>query len=771
MPRTVQELQTRLHEAEELLRAIRSGEVDALVVSGPHGDQVFMLSGAEHPYRAMVEAMSEGAVIIAGDGTIFYSNRRFAALLGTPLDEVIGSTMDRFVLPEDVPHYQMLIHHPGGGISRGEIQLASKDGRVVPAYLSINSLASGTPGSVCAVITDLTEHKRNQELISGEALERTKLAAAEAGHRRIASILESITDSFFSLDSEWRITEANQRAAANFGTTRDELIGTLFWDVSPHGRIPELDEQFRRAMTERVAIHSDAPSAATQGKWFERHIYPADEGLAVYFRDITERKQKEDAVRRSEASLAEAQDMSHTGSWTWNPATGELVWSLQHFRIFGVDPETFRPTQANTQRMIHPHDMPHVERTLERAIRERTNFEVDYRIIRPDGSIRFHHGLGHPVVKESGDLEFVGYAVDVSERKEAEEQLRRSESYLAEGQRMSHTGSWAWNASTGELYWSLEHFRICGVDPDTFKPTLERARALIHPQDRISANEAFERAIYESSDFDREFRMVRPDGTLRYVHSRARPVFNESGGVTEYIGTILDITEREEADQERTRLLRRIVDAQEDERRRIALEMHDQFGQQLSALGLKLSALKRECGRRTNLGEQLTSLEAVIRQLDTDLELIVSRLRPPALDDLGLVAALANYVKRWSEHFDIHANLHTSGIERSRSTDEIDTALYRIIQEALNNVAKHAQAENVAILLHGRPDLVSLIVEDDGIGFDIELVGSRQRFGIVGMHERARLLGGSVDIESVSGKGTTVVARIPVPTSPEGRPT
>jgi PAS domain S-box-containing protein len=719
----------------------------------------------------MVEAMSEGAVIVNGDGTIFYSNRSFTAMLGAPLDDVIGSPMNRFVLPEDVPRYETLIRHPGGATGRGEIRFAAKGAAVVPAYMSVSSFEAGTSAGACVVVTDLTEHKRHQELISAEALERTRRAEAESGQRRITSILESITDSFFSLGRDWRITDANQRAAANFGTTRDELVGNVLWEASEEGRIPELEEQYRHAMAHRVAVHVEGPSAVARDKWFDRHIYPTDDGLAVYFRDITERKRAEDRLRRSEANLAEAQKLNHTGSWTWNISTGALFWSAEHFRIFGLDPETFRPTVENTQRLIHPHDLPSVEQALDTAVRDRSSFELDYRIIRPDGSLRYHRGLGHPVINESGDLEFVGSVVDVTERVQAEEQLRRSESYLAEGQRLSHTGSWAWNLSTGELFWSLEHFRICGVDPETFTPTIETGRALIHPQDRIAANLAFDRAIDERRDFDSEFRMVRPDGTIRHVHSLAHPVFNEGGDVAEYVGTIMDITERREADDERERLLRDVVQAQEDERRRIALEMHDQFGQQMSALVLKLSALRRESGRRTRLAQELASLETIARQLDADLELIVWRLRPTTLDDLGLVAALTNYVNRWSEHFDIHAELHATGIEVGRLTDEIDTALYRIAQEALNNVAKHAQARHVAILLDGHSDRVSLIVEDDGVGFDVELAGARQRFGVVGMRERAALLKGTIDIESHSGKGTTVVARIPVKSSPQRKPT
>ena len=187
------------------------------------------------------------------------------------------------------------------------------------------------------------------------------------------------------------------------------------------------------------------------------------------------------------------------------------------------------------------------------------------------------------------------------------------------------------------------------------------------------------------------------------------------------------------------------------------------------SLAMKLSALKRNCDRRTNLRAQLAALETITRQLDVDLELIVSRLRPPELDDLGLAAALAHYVRRWSDTTGVRAEWHATGETPGHLTDEMEIALYRIAQEALNNVAKHAHASHVAVLLNVRSDRASLIIEDDGAGFDSEHpTGAHQHFGINGMRERATLAGGTLDLESVPGKGTTVVARIPFPASPQG---
>ncbi len=720
------------------------------------------LSAAEHPYRVMVEAMSDGAVVLAANGTIVYANPGFAALIDMPLETVIGSAMARFVAHDDVPRYTSFIQQNSGVTRRDEIQLTGGGGAIVPVEISISGFESVPAGSLCATVTNLREHKHHEELVAAQQVERGRRAEAEQSQHRVEQILESITDAFFSIDRTWRITRINQRAAAVFGKPPEELVGRTLWDIAAQS-VPETEAQYRKAMTQRIVVHHDGPSILAAGKWFEKHIYPTDEGLAIYFRDITERKQVQELLRRSEANLAESQRLTHTGSWRWNVNTGECVWSLEQFRIFGLDPETFHPTKDNTQRFIHPEDLPAVEGALSRSIHERTGFEVDYRLIRADGSLRYHHGVGHPTVNAAGEIEFVGSIVDMTDWHEAEERLLRSEALLAAGERISHMGSWALNLGSGQLVWSAEHYRVCGVEAATFTPSVEAGFRFIHPDDRQRAREVFERALRERAEYECELRIVRTDGTVRHCLSMGRPVFDADGGCVEFIGTIMDMTDRKEEETVREELRRRLVASQEDERRRIAREMHDQFGQQLSALALKLSAMKRDSARRTALAEQLGSLESIVRQLDRDLEDLVGRLRPMALDDLGLTAALTHYVKRWSEHFDIPADLNATGIEVSRMTDEINTALYRITQEALNNVAKHAHATHVDVLLDGRPEGVSLIIEDDGVGFrTADSQRGHQRFGIVGMRERALLLGGTLDIESRPGHGTTVVARLPL---------
>ncbi|MDT5269605.1 MAG: hypothetical protein QOH49_1791 [Acidobacteriota bacterium] len=205
--------------------------------------------------------------------------------------------------------------------------------------------------------------------------------------------------------------------------------------------------------------------------------------------------------------------------------------------------------------------------------------------------------------------------------------------------------------------------------------------------------------------------------------------------------------------------------AQEEERRRIARDMHDQFGQQLTVLLLKLGMLKEDCGEQRVLREQVDSLEEVAGRLDADVDFLVWELRPTALDDFGLQDALTNFAQNWSKHFSLSVEVLTRGVGKEASTSEIDTTLYHIAQEALNNVAKHARAASVTILLEGRTDAISLIIEDDGVGFDTEnMSGAHDNgLGLIGMRERAALFGGTAEVESQPGEGTRVIVRIPTP--------
>jgi PAS domain S-box-containing protein len=198
---------------------------------------------------------------------------------------------------------------------------------------------------------------------------------------------------------------------------------------------------------------------------------------------------------------------------------------------------------------VHPDDLPEFQKVIESAAAGATQFEHTYRLLLPDGSVKHVHALAHASQDASGKREFVGAVTDVTETRKAEEALRRSENYLAEAQRLTHTGSGAWRAAGDEaLYLSEEWFRIYGFDPkqglSAWKARLQR----MHPEDRAKVRAAKDRAIREKSDYDVEYRIVLPDGTLKYNHTLGHPVLNASGDVEQFVGTRMDITERKRAE-------------------------------------------------------------------------------------------------------------------------------------------------------------------------------------------------------------------------------
>jgi signal transduction histidine kinase len=224
-----------------------------------------------------------------------------------------------------------------------------------------------------------------------------------------------------------------------------------------------------------------------------------------------------------------------------------------------------------------------------------------------------------------------------------------------------------------------------------------------------------------------------------------------------------EVAEHRKAEAARAELLRRLVTAQEEERRRLSRELHDHMGQYLGAMMLRLKMLQPLATGQEPARANLRQLQELTGQLVDEVQHLSWELRPAALDDLGLQAALQNYTEKWSERSGVAADFYGSGLERQRLQPEVETAIYRIVQEALTNVLKHAEARRVSVIVERRRDRVIVIVEDDGKGFDAEAApGAGRGLGLLGMRERVALVGGTLNLESEPGGGTTVRLRVPV---------
>jgi PAS domain S-box-containing protein len=242
------------------------------------------------------------------------------------------------------------------------------------------------------------------------------------------------------------------------------------------------------------------------------------------------------------------------------------------------------------------------------------------------------------------------------------------------------------------------------------------------------------------------------------------PIRDEQGRIIGAAKVARDISDRVE--RERMQLLTHLVLAHEDERARMARELHDELGQQMTALRLTLETLKAATLDRHDLRAQIDMLQEMARQLDADVAFRVRGLRSAILETRGLAAALREYVGNWSQHSHVPLRLHTNVSGDDRLPPEVESTMYRVAQEALNNVLKHARARHVDLALERHADHVSLIIEDDGVGFDAAKAANDVRgvggFGLVGMRERAALIGADLQIESTVGRGTTIFVRVPV---------
>jgi signal transduction histidine kinase/CheY-like chemotaxis protein len=266
-----------------------------------------------------------------------------------------------------------------------------------------------------------------------------------------------------------------------------------------------------------------------------------------------ERKQAEEALRQSEIYLAEAQRLSSTGSFGWNVSSGEIYWSEETYKIFEYD-RVVKPTLELAFRRIHPNDRDRVQQIIDRAAEARANLDFEHRLLMPDGSVKYLHVLAHALEPSSGAFEYVGAVTNITESRRAEKKLRSSEESLLEAQKLSHTGSWRHDVASGAVTVSPEIHRIHDIKPDDDPSNTEFFFSRFHPEDRKRVVDIFERAEIEKTEFQVDYRIVLPDGTIKHLHTIGHPILNESGDVVEFVGTAMDVTERKRAEEERERL-------------------------------------------------------------------------------------------------------------------------------------------------------------------------------------------------------------------------
>jgi PAS domain S-box-containing protein len=514
--------------------------------------------------------------------------------------------------------------------------------------------------------------------------------------------------------------------------------------------------------------------------------------------DITERYRAEEQFQRAiEAApipiIMQAEDGEVLQiSRTWTELTGYTLADVPTFdawltRAYGEGADQVR---------THMHEL---------FKEQRRTLNVEFPIRTRDGHQRYWiFSASSPGTLSDGRRFIVGMAVDITERKHTDRVFRDAEARLRLMMDSVEDYAIIMLDTKGHIeMWNSGAERMFGYTAE--EVIGQHGAILFTPEDRQREMhlKEIERAHETGRAADERWHL-RKDGTRFYVSGVLSALHDADGALTGYLKIARDLTEQRQTQEElrrandelearvrqrtfelakvneslrdeiaeriqterdRVRLLRQIVRAQEDERRRIARDIHDQVGQQMTALRLNLAALEQGCSEDAKLREKLEHTKSIAERLDADVDFLAWELRPAALDDIGLAEAMGTFVGQWSRHSGVDAQFHTAGLGRERLSPETETNLYRIMQEALNNTMKYAQAKHVDVLLERRENQVVLIVEDDGVGFNPNKEASAdgdKGMGLIGMRERAALVGGSLQIESKPKAGTTIFVRTPV---------
>ena len=603
-------------------------------------------------------------------------------------------------------------------------------------------------------------------------------AAAAPADEQFRLLVSSVTDyAIYLLDDGGRVTSWNPGAERIKGYRAEEVIGRNFSQFyAPEDRARGLPEAALATARRDGRFEGEGWRLRKDGSRFWALVVidavrdDAGEpvGFAKITRDISERRAMEERLRESEERLRAFTSHSpalmcmkdREGRYRFVNDRFLERYSLRQDQVLGrTDAELFPRRQALA---AAAHDAAVVARGEPLQYEERANASEGQRVSLVS---KF------PVFDAAGTVVAVGtVANDITDRRLTEQALREQRTLLAEAQKVAGLGSWEWDPDTGRVSWSSELYRILGVLPQDLAPSFENYLERVHPEDRQQSGAMVARALMDSRSFSMLERIVRPGGEVRYLRSQGEVVRNERGKPIKILVACVDITEQRhsesalrQAAQDLHGLTRRLVQAEEAERRRLARELHDRVGQSLSALNINLDIISRESHALTPaLRQRLDDSLGLVDNTLQSIENVMAELRPPLLDEYGLGAALGWHAEEFSRRTGVKvavADRDPAGSKNARP--EAAVALFRIAQEALNNVLKHAKAANVRLEVSATDEELILDVQDDGQGFD-PATARRGRWGMTTMRERAEAAGGQLHIASSPGEGTRIHARVPL---------
>lgn len=479
--------------------------------------------------------------------------------------------------------------------------------------------------------------------------------------------------------------------------------------------------------------------------------------------DITERRLIEEELRESEERFRLAAQAGKMLAYAWNATTDEIVWSRESAQILGID-EVKPTTGQQVLATVKPADRERFTIAVAKLSPEKPYLEISYRMTRPNGTVVWLECNSQAHFDKQGRMSrIVGMVTDITERKRTEEALRENEERLRLAVQAGRMYVFEWDVLTDIIFRSGRCADILNWMDDPTRDAGRQFVARVHPDDREAYATTESGLSPENPTYHTTYRMLRPDGDVIWLEESGHGFFDREGELLRTIGMVADVTERKLGEEAISSVSRRLIEAQEQERARIARELHDDLSQRMALLQIGLEQFEQDIpGLSSRARQQLHDLAKASEQVSSSIHNLSYQLHPSRLDTLGLVASIGGFCREFSQYHKLGVLFVHHDIQEEIPKD-VSLCLYRIIEEALQNVVKHSGAKDAKVELSGHSNRIDLRISDSGRGFSPESARVETGIGLISMRERLRLVGGHLSVESGPSVGTHIHVRIPLP--------